>query len=332
MMAWGGVLNLEYAVRGFWSDKMREWHIAHLELEAVFKTVQAFLRELEGKVVRLYCDNQAVLAILSHFTSRNPDLMRRMRRLWSLLDLHDIELQARCIRSEANVWADNLPRLVSPYWPDQSWFRELEALEATEVTVGTRLEVFWEDDDKFYPGAVKSFNDDGTALMAYDDGDEETLNLSEEKFNILLSKGEDEQNKECGGDYKENKRSGDTHSHRVSLSVHSVDDGRTSWAEEAVHEEDIVTQRTWLPAIHTFHVSLLGRGENLDVAAVKWGRGRRGGGRGEPRAGGEDGDVIGMVGTMDLEAGERVMGVEEKVVMVVVESMFLVRYTCQVEG
>ncbi|KAK3284158.1 hypothetical protein CYMTET_8181 [Cymbomonas tetramitiformis] len=225
MTAWGGVLNLKFPARGFWPDEMRCWHITHLELEAVYKTVQAFLQELEGKVVRLYCDNQAVVAMLSHFTSRNPDLMRRMRRLWLLLDLHDIELQARYIRSEANVWADNLSRcedlddwrlnrdwfvwankqwgpytvdrfaseisaqlpryyaawkdpkcegvdsltydwrgennwvnppwalldevahklreegaaatVVAPYWPGQSWFRELEAL-ATEVVIMPR--------------------------------------------------------------------------------------------------------------------------------------------------------------------------------------------------
>ncbi|KAK3235269.1 hypothetical protein CYMTET_54516 [Cymbomonas tetramitiformis] len=80
-----------------------------------------------------------------------------------------------------------------------------------KVTVDTRLEVYyWEDDDKFYPGVVKNFNDDGTLLVVYDDGDEETLNLSEEKFNILLCEGENDQNKERGGDYKENKRGGET--------------------------------------------------------------------------------------------------------------------------
>ena len=104
------MLNLKHAARGFWSDELRHLHITHLELEAVYKTVQSFLRELTGKVVRLYCDNQAVVAMLSHFTSRNPELMRRMRRLWILLDLNDIELQARYIRSEANEWADRLSR------------------------------------------------------------------------------------------------------------------------------------------------------------------------------------------------------------------------------
>ncbi|KAK3267985.1 hypothetical protein CYMTET_23486 [Cymbomonas tetramitiformis] len=89
---------------------LRHLYITHLELEAVYKTVQSFLRELTGKLVRLYCDNQAVVAMLSHFTSRNPELMRRMRRLWILLDLNDIELQARYLRSEANEWADRLSR------------------------------------------------------------------------------------------------------------------------------------------------------------------------------------------------------------------------------
>ncbi|KAK3288433.1 hypothetical protein CYMTET_4090 [Cymbomonas tetramitiformis] len=336
MTPWGGVLNLKFPARGFWPDEMRCWHITHLELEAVYKTVQAFLQELEGKVVRLYCDNQAVVAMLSHFTSRNPDLMRRMRRLWLLLDLHDIELQARYIRSEANVWADNLSRcedlddwrlnrdwfvwankqwgpytvdrfaseisaqlpryyaawkdpkcegvdsltydwrgennwvnppwalldevahklreegaaatVVAPYWPGQSWFRELEALAtevvimprrrdlftpsrlggsellgpsnttASKVTVGSKIEVFWKDDDCFYPGVVKEFNEDGKAHVLYDDGDEETLDLSEENFKIINSVSEltdeaadaDGENIEriSGGDYEEYKRGG----------------------------------------------------------------------------------------------------------------------------
>ncbi|KAK3277511.1 hypothetical protein CYMTET_14487 [Cymbomonas tetramitiformis] len=325
MMAWGGVLNLKFPARGFWSDEMRNWHITHLELEAVYKTVQAFLKELEGKVVRLYCDNQAVVAMLSHFTSRNPGLMRRMRRLWLLLDLHDIELQARYIRSEANVWADNLSRcedvdnwrlnrdwfvwaskrwgpytvdrfaseisaqlpryyaawkdpkcegvdsltydwrgennlvnppwalldevahklreegaaatVVAPYGPGHSWFRELEALAtevvimprrrdlftpssttAGKVTVGSKIEVFWKDDDCFYPGVVKEFNEDGKAHVLYDDGDEETLDLSKENFKIINSSGvskltdeaadADSENIDREGDYEENKRGG----------------------------------------------------------------------------------------------------------------------------
>ncbi|KAK3242663.1 hypothetical protein CYMTET_47649 [Cymbomonas tetramitiformis] len=316
MTAWGGVLNLKFPARGFWPDEMRNWHITHLELEAVYKTVQAFLQELEGKVVRLYCDNQAVVAMLSHFTSRNPDLMRRMRRLWLLLDLHDIELQARYIRSEANVWADNLSRCEDLddwrlnrdwfVWANKQWgpytvdrfaseisaqlpryyaawkdpkcevlvqgaggpghrggdhaaaqgpvhseqagrVRAARALKvgrcdvlhrgapvsyyaaevrrssatsttASKVTVGSKIEVFWKDDDCFYPGVVKEFNEDGKAHVLYDDGDEETLDLSKENFKIINSVSEltdeatdaDGENikRIGGGDFEEYKRGG----------------------------------------------------------------------------------------------------------------------------
>ncbi|KAK3289778.1 hypothetical protein CYMTET_2813 [Cymbomonas tetramitiformis] len=224
------------------------------------------MRELEGKVVRLYCDNQAVVAMLSHFTSRNPELMRRMRKLWLLLDLHYIELQARYIRSEANEWADRLSRcediddwrlnrqwfewadnnwgphtvdrfaseisaqlpryfagwhdplwegldsmtynwrgennwvnppwglldevaqkikeehvaatVVAPYWPGQSWFRELEQLAD---------ELYWKLDDAWYPGVVQLYDDDGYANIVYDDGDKEVVDLAEERFSIIAN-------------------------------------------------------------------------------------------------------------------------------------------------
>eukprot|EP00854_Cymbomonas_tetramitiformis_P034171 gene34171-biopygen18144 len=65
---WGAKLKLTrqagsdikwHAARGFWLDELRHLHITRLELEAVYKTVQSFLRELTGKVARLYCDNLA---------------------------------------------------------------------------------------------------------------------------------------------------------------------------------------------------------------------------------------------------------------------------------
>ncbi|KAK3289666.1 hypothetical protein CYMTET_2936 [Cymbomonas tetramitiformis] len=291
--------------RGFWNDEVQKLHITHLELEAVYKTVISFLSELEGKVVRLYCDNQAVVAMLSHFMSRNPELMRRMRKLWLLLDLHDIELQARHIRSEVNEWADRLSRdkdlddwrinkkwfkyaeeqwgehfaseisaqlssyysawhdpgcegvdslaydwrgehswvnppwglldevahklreegaaatVVAPYWPGQSWFRELEALAAEvvivprrtdlctlsrlggtgdeeinkpeeEVRPGDKIEIFWPEDRMWYPGAVGTTGEDERTKIMYDDGDEENVVLKEETYRVFPSENEEE--------------------------------------------------------------------------------------------------------------------------------------------
>eukprot|EP00854_Cymbomonas_tetramitiformis_P010368 gene10368-biopygen10604 len=50
LFAWGNVLRLKRAARGFWADELRHLHITHLELEGVYKTVQSFMRELTGKV------------------------------------------------------------------------------------------------------------------------------------------------------------------------------------------------------------------------------------------------------------------------------------------
>ncbi|KAK3262833.1 hypothetical protein CYMTET_28331 [Cymbomonas tetramitiformis] len=105
--------------------------------------------DLCGKVAHLYGDNQAVLvAMLAHVTSHDPALMRRrMRCLWTLLNLNDIELQAsggtHCEGVDLlaydlcgeNNWINPLGGLldevahklreegaggtvVAPYWPD----------------------------------------------------------------------------------------------------------------------------------------------------------------------------------------------------------------------
>ncbi|KAK3240700.1 hypothetical protein CYMTET_49479 [Cymbomonas tetramitiformis] len=225
LFAWGGVLILKHAAKGFWSDELRHLHITHLELEAVYKTVQSFLRELTGKVVRLYCNNQAVMAMLSHFTSRNPELMRRMRRLWVLLDLNDIELQARYIRSEANEWADRLSRDrdLDDWRPNRRWFQWAErewhrytvdrfASELSaqlpryyaqwhgpgcegvdslafswlgELVAGCKVKAYWSEDDAWYTGTVGDTGPDGLTHSAYKDGDKEDLDMSKEKYEVV---------------------------------------------------------------------------------------------------------------------------------------------------
>ncbi|KAK3263150.1 hypothetical protein CYMTET_28030 [Cymbomonas tetramitiformis] len=124
---------------------------------------ESFMRKLEGKVVRLYCDNQAVVAMLSHFTSRNPELLRKMRKLRLLLDLHDIELQARYICSEANEWADRVSRCE----------------DIDDWRLNRQL------DDAWYLGAVQLYDDDGFANIVYDDGNKEVVDLAEDTFGVI---------------------------------------------------------------------------------------------------------------------------------------------------
>jgi hypothetical protein len=110
LFAWGGVLNETVPARGFWGPKERGCSITELELEAVIRTVRTFLQHLRGKHVMLREDNMGVVGMLAHYSSRSPSIMRRLRQLWLLLDLNDIEISVRYIRSAANVWADALSR------------------------------------------------------------------------------------------------------------------------------------------------------------------------------------------------------------------------------
>ena len=110
MTGWGGVLNNTTPARGFWNHRERQLHITELELEAVYNVVRSFLPHLRDRHVFLHEDNQAVMYMLVHYSSRSPNIMRRLRALWLLLDLYNITIQAEYIRSEANVWADALSR------------------------------------------------------------------------------------------------------------------------------------------------------------------------------------------------------------------------------
>jgi len=109
--AWGAVLNQTGLARGFWSPEQRRHHIQYKELVAVRLAVETWLRQLRGRTVRLWEDNQAVMHIINGRSSRAPILMAEVRRLWQLLDSHGISLSARYIRSEDNVTADSLSRL-----------------------------------------------------------------------------------------------------------------------------------------------------------------------------------------------------------------------------
>jgi hypothetical protein len=55
-------------------------------------------------------ENQALMVVLSHLTSRYPFMINELLKLWELIDTNIINIRARYIRSVANVWADKLSR------------------------------------------------------------------------------------------------------------------------------------------------------------------------------------------------------------------------------
>eukprot|EP00873_Tetraselmis_striata_P038373 jgi/Tetstr1/458637/TSEL_004341.t1 len=109
---WGAVLNNNnaYKARGFWYEDDRSRHITWKELRTVRHAVESFLPQLRGRRVLLHEDNTAVVAALANLTSWSPVMMEELRKLWHLLDIHDISISPRYIQSAANGWADRLSR------------------------------------------------------------------------------------------------------------------------------------------------------------------------------------------------------------------------------
>ena len=72
--------------------------------------VESFMPELANHIVQLYEDNQAVVAILMSGTSKSPELMRELRKLFDICGLRNITLRPQYIRSHLNVLEDRLSR------------------------------------------------------------------------------------------------------------------------------------------------------------------------------------------------------------------------------
>ncbi len=88
-----------------------EEHITFKELKAVRCAVLEFLPELKGRRLLLHEDNQSVIGVLTHLTSKSPTMMCELRKLFLLIDTYDINIRTQYIRSATNVWADNLSRV-----------------------------------------------------------------------------------------------------------------------------------------------------------------------------------------------------------------------------
>ena len=109
-LAWGGVLDGTVPAQGFWKGRDRGRHINYLELAAVHHTLARFLEELRGASVLLWEDNMTIVHVLTNRTTRSPELMHLLRRVWYLVDCAGIHLAVRHIASEKNTLADMLSR------------------------------------------------------------------------------------------------------------------------------------------------------------------------------------------------------------------------------
>ena len=60
-------------------------------------------------------------------------------------------------------------------------------VDLSTIQIGTKLSVYWPDDDKFYQGTITSITPSGLYHVSYDDGDLEELDLHKERFILTPS-------------------------------------------------------------------------------------------------------------------------------------------------
>ena len=108
---WGAKLNGKEEARGYWRAHQLRHHITVLELKAVRFALETFRQQLRGRVIRLHEDNMGVVGILRKSASRDPVLMKEMRKVWWILAELDARIDVEYIRSADNVDADRLSRL-----------------------------------------------------------------------------------------------------------------------------------------------------------------------------------------------------------------------------
>lgn len=62
--------------------------------------------------------------------------------------------------------------------------RQSRRSSASNYTVGTRISVFWPEEETFFQGTVSQVLENGQVCVDYDDGDKETLDLSKERYKL----------------------------------------------------------------------------------------------------------------------------------------------------
>jgi hypothetical protein len=105
------VLNDCVEARGFSGMPNIEEHNTFKKLKVVRCAIHAFFPELKERCLLLHEDNQSVIIVLTHLTSKSPTMVCDLCKLFLLIDTYDIKIRTQYIRSATNMRADNLTRV-----------------------------------------------------------------------------------------------------------------------------------------------------------------------------------------------------------------------------
>lgn len=93
-----------------WPEEFKSCHINVLELFPIVLAVEIWGRKMKNHKILFYSDNEATVFILNKQTSKDPMMMRLVRRLVLSTMKHNILFRAVHIPGKSNVVADHLSR------------------------------------------------------------------------------------------------------------------------------------------------------------------------------------------------------------------------------
>ena len=107
-MVWG-----TRAIAGLFSSEFDELDISKKEMLTVMAAIKHWFSDLANLKVKIFVDNQAVVALLNNGISKSPFLATCLREISFFLVEYNIEIRAEYIKSKDNYLADLCSRAYS---------------------------------------------------------------------------------------------------------------------------------------------------------------------------------------------------------------------------
>ena len=107
----GATCENEYFHVKFPLSITKKYHnIAHLEMWVIILCARLWTEHLTGKVIHLYCNNQACVDIINNGKTKDKLLQQLLRKLTMILSINQIWIKLIYIRSHKNILPDILSR------------------------------------------------------------------------------------------------------------------------------------------------------------------------------------------------------------------------------
>ena len=119
-------------------EKFKHCHIAALEMLNILVALRIWAKKWSGLAIKIFCDNEAVVSVLSTGKTRDPDLATISRNIYMLCAKFDILIIPQHVEGKSNIIAD----LLSRWCGSKNDLEKLKSLIRNPIWVNVSQEQF----------------------------------------------------------------------------------------------------------------------------------------------------------------------------------------------